>query len=245
MSGDMRDFYDHPDERAKWGERTVAQGLYPTEAHLVGVHFVAGSSVLDVGCGGGREAFALAEMGFAVTAIDNDAAFVERVKQGAAERGLSITTQPADATALPFADAQFDHVIMVGQLLGHIRPREKRIQALREIGRISQGAAIISTNAVERHALYRLYFALINAGRKIYNPRDLEPDDALVRRIGGKAQRGARPVFHWYRTPALMADARAAGWRVVEMQRRYEFEEGLDKDSESGETFYVLRKDEP
>ncbi len=246
MSGDMREFYDDPGERRKWGAETVAYGLYPTEVYLVEKYFTPGAAVLDVGCGGGREAFGLAERGFSVTAVDYLPTFVEACRQGARERGLSIEVREADALSLPFADGQFDHVLMVGQLLGHIRGRENRRRALREIFRVMKpGAAIVSTNAVERSWLYRVYFHFVNAGRKVYNPHRLEPYDAFVRRIGGVKTTGGKPIFHWYRTPEFFADAQAADWRVDEYLRRYRFERDIPDPSVSGETFYALRKETP
>jgi len=246
MSDGMRKFYDHPDERRKWGEEIVAQGLFPTESQLIEKHFHPASAVLDVGCGGGREAFALARLGFAVTAVDYKPEFVETCQAKAAALGLQIEVRTADVLALPFADQQFDHVVMVGQLLGHIRGHDKRVAALREIRRVMRpGAALVSTNAVERNRFYRLYFWVVNHARAIYNPRGLEPYDAPVRRVGGKHQwgRAGRPIFHWYRTDEFSSDAREAGWTVAEYLRRYENETQLNDPSTSGETFYVLRKE--
>jgi hypothetical protein len=40
-------------------------------------------------------------------------------------------------------------------------------------------------------------------------------------------------------------DAQAAGWRVIERVRRWEFERDWPDRSTSGETFYALGKDEP
>jgi ubiquinone/menaquinone biosynthesis C-methylase UbiE len=247
MSDDMRRFYENAAEQKKWGETLVAAGLFASEARLVQRHFRPGASVLDVGCGGGREALALAAQGFRVTAVDFVPSFVEACRAAAKARGLAIDVREADATALPFADASFDHVMMVGQLLGHLRPRERRLQVLREIRRVMRpGAAIVSTNAVERHWAYGVYFAVVNAARRWRNPRALEPFDAFVRRIGGEAAgRGPRPVFHWYRTTEFVMDAQAAGWRVIERVRRWEFERDWPDRSTSGETFYALGKDEP
>jgi SAM-dependent methyltransferase len=245
MTHDMRRFYDDPGELRKWGAALVGEGLFPTEAALVGECFRAGASVLDVGCGGGREAFALAARGLAVTAVDYTPAFVKACRAGAAARGLSIDVREADATALPFGDGEFDHVMMVGQLLGHVRPRARRLQALREIQRVMRpGAAIVSTNAVELSPLIGVYFALANLGRRLYNPHGFEPYDAFVRRVGGERRRGAdRPVFHWYRSPEFVRDAMEAGWRVEKWLRRWQFERDIADRSLSGETFYVLRKD--
>lgn len=242
MTTDMRRFYDDPAQLQKWGADLVAAGLYPTEAELVGRFFTPGASVLDLGCGGGREAFALAERGFAVTAVDYTPAFVAACATGARERGLAIEVLTADAAALPFADDSFDHVVMVGQLLGHVRPRARRVQVLAEIRRVMRpGAALVSTNAVERRVLYRAFFLAANLARRVYNPDGLEPDDAAVRRAAGP--RRERPVFHWYRTSEFVRDAAAAGWRVEALLRRWQYERRLADRSTSGETFYVIGKD--
>lgn len=241
----MRDFYQDPSEQKKWGELCVSEGLYPTEAHLVTKYFRPGAEVLNVGCGGGREAIALAGAGFQVTAVDNQPPFVKQCRISAEKHSVQIRAVLADATQLPFPDGQFDHVAMVGQLLGHVRGRENRIKALKEIRRvIKPGCAIVSTNAVERSLLYRAYFLFVNLARKVYNPRQLEPYDAYVRRIGGKhaSRRKTRPVFHWYHQREFEQDAAEAGWDVVECLRRYEFEQQKEQSTTSGETFYALRK---
>jgi SAM-dependent methyltransferase len=245
MTHDMRGFYDDPDEQRKWGADLVAAGLSPIEERLVAAHFAPGARVLDVGCGGGREAFALAARGFAVTAVDYTPAFVAACRAGAAARGLAIDVQQADAAALPFADASFEHVVMIGQLLGHLRPRARRLQALAEIRRVMKpGVALVSTNAVERRWRYAAYFFAVNLGRRLRNPHGLEPFDAFVRRVGGKPAAGeARPVFHWYRAVDFRRDAAACGWRVIATARRWETEPPPPEPSVHGETFYALRKE--
>lgn len=74
------------------------------EAPLTGV-------ALDVATGGGHTAFALAPYLRAVVAADVTPEMLDETARGAASRGLAnITTQIADAHALPFADASFDLV---------------------------------------------------------------------------------------------------------------------------------------
>jgi cyclopropane fatty-acyl-phospholipid synthase-like methyltransferase len=53
-------------------------------------------SVLDVGAGDGRHALELARRGFAVTALDNDAESLEKLKKHAQAERLGITTVCAD-----------------------------------------------------------------------------------------------------------------------------------------------------
>ena len=66
---------------------------------------------LDVGCGAGHTAHALAGLIPEVVALDLTEAMLEQTRQGAAELGLDhIETRRGDAETLPFEDASFDVV---------------------------------------------------------------------------------------------------------------------------------------
>lgn len=245
----MRTWYADPTERIRWGQSTVSLGLYPTEATLIDRYFAPGSRLLDIGCGGGREALALAER-FDVVAVDFSRAFCRAARDHLRDRGFLAPVLCMDAGALALGDATFDHVVMVGQLIGQIHGRANRIRTLAEVRRVLKpgGAALISTNAIERGRRYRLYFALANRLRRWINPHRLEPDDAFVFHRGGRRMlfrpTGERPVFHWYRTPRFLQDAAEAGLECIEYLRRYEYETGdraLER-STSGETFYILKR---
>jgi ubiquinone/menaquinone biosynthesis C-methylase UbiE len=89
-----------PAERAAW-------------ARLFGLVLPPGRilDVLDAGCGTGFLSLELAERGHRVTGIDFAPAMIARARQKAAERGLAVRFEPADAEQLPFAPASFDLVI--------------------------------------------------------------------------------------------------------------------------------------
>jgi len=74
-------------------------------------HNYTGSNALDLGCGAGHTAFAMAKAGATVTAYDLSSRMLALVKNEAVQRGLmGITTQQGSAEKLPFADACFDLV---------------------------------------------------------------------------------------------------------------------------------------
>jgi SAM-dependent methyltransferase len=73
-----------------------------------------GMRVLDVGCGPGRHALALAARGAQVVGIDIAPRFVELGNEAAATNGLSATFMVGDARALPFV-GEFDAVISLCQ----------------------------------------------------------------------------------------------------------------------------------
>jgi len=73
---------------------------------------VAGKRILDLGCGEGRYARALAGLGAEVTAIDCAAHSIERAKEKARESGLSITHYVRNSNALyGIEDSSFDMIV--------------------------------------------------------------------------------------------------------------------------------------
>jgi ubiquinone/menaquinone biosynthesis C-methylase UbiE len=68
------------------------------------------AEALDIATGAGHTAFCLARAGLHVTASDLTPAMLDRAREGAAERGLSIQTRQHSAEALPYPDASFDLV---------------------------------------------------------------------------------------------------------------------------------------
>ncbi len=74
-----------------------------------------GSRVLDVGCGPGRHALALAERGIEIVGVDISQRFVDLARAEAASTGLDRATfVRLDARELPF-DGEFDAVISLCQ----------------------------------------------------------------------------------------------------------------------------------
>lgn len=68
-----------------------------------------GARVLDLGAGIGRHALALAQMGFAVSALDAAPESLAAIRNAGGP--LPIDLQQGMMTDLPFADASFDHVL--------------------------------------------------------------------------------------------------------------------------------------
>jgi ubiquinone/menaquinone biosynthesis C-methylase UbiE len=69
-------------------------------------------NALDLGCGAGHAAFAIAKAGTAVTAYDLAPEMLAVVENAAMQRGLTdIKTQQGAAEQLPFADDYFDLVV--------------------------------------------------------------------------------------------------------------------------------------
>jgi ubiquinone/menaquinone biosynthesis C-methylase UbiE len=89
-----------PAERAAWDR--ILGLVVPGRAAL---------DALDVGSGTGFLSFELSARGHRVTGVDFAPAMIAQARRKAAERGVVVTFEEADAEQLPFAPARFDLVI--------------------------------------------------------------------------------------------------------------------------------------
>jgi 2-polyprenyl-3-methyl-5-hydroxy-6-metoxy-1,4-benzoquinol methylase len=74
-------------------------------------HAAGGRVALDIGCGIGRHALALASIGFQVTGIDGSGSGLVHAARDAERHGLSIDFRNGSMLALPLADASCDYVL--------------------------------------------------------------------------------------------------------------------------------------
>ncbi len=128
----IRAKYSCEEEFSFWRE-FADKGLLDFENRAVSAHVAAQSRVLDIGCGCGREALALATRGFDVCALDLVPRMARAARQRLLEARLCAGVVVADVTEdVPFREA-FDAAVLFEQVYQHIPGRESRIQALRNI----------------------------------------------------------------------------------------------------------------
>ncbi len=144
--------------------------------------------VLDVGCGGGFLAEALARWGAQMSGVDASAATIEVARRHADAQGLRIDYHVADAAQLPFADGAFDAVVS-SDFLEHVSDRLDAVVA--EQARVLRAGGLLGFETVNR--TWRARLVLIWLGQRILRvapphlhdarlfvrPRDLE--DCLLR----------------------------------------------------------------
>ncbi len=107
----------------------------------------AGSSVLDVPCGGGVALRGLRRgQGVRYVAADIAQTMLDRTRDAARERGLAdqVETRLADVGDLPFGDGEFDLVVSFTGL--HCFPDPHR--AVQEMGRVTHPGGVISGSAL-------------------------------------------------------------------------------------------------
>ena len=126
---------------------------------------------LDIGCGGGFMSESLAQLGFAVTGIDQSQTTLEYATQHAAQQGLDIDYCHAQAESLPYPDKTFD-LVCVCDVLEHVSDLE---QAIKEASRVLKPGGMFFFDTINRTLKSRI--AVIDIAQNIpftaFMPRDV------------------------------------------------------------------------
>jgi ubiquinone/menaquinone biosynthesis C-methylase UbiE len=145
-----RSLADHPN-RERWllaarAEEEVGQAL---AARLTELGFPAEAEVLEVGCGEGGVAIALAASGRRTTGLEIDAGRLETAGRRAGESGSSAAFVLGSAYQLPFATAAFD-VVVLENVIEHL---EFWPDAITEASRVLRPGGLLAMTMPNRLGL--------------------------------------------------------------------------------------------
>ena len=118
--GPMRPLHMMNPPRAAWVAARVCR------------HLGAGVPILDVGCGAGLLAEALAKDGFAVTGLDAGAEVIEAARAHAEGQGLSLTYRQGTAEALAAEGAKFP-VVTALEVIEHVADPAAFLASLKDL----------------------------------------------------------------------------------------------------------------
>ena len=153
---------------------------------------------LDVACGRGRHALAMAAAGYAVDAVDYALPALRTLGREAVRRGLAVRCLAADVTSWPLPPARYALVVVVSFLERALYPALRAAVA-------PGGALLIETFARDPTAPVAAEFALAPgeldlacAGWQVLARRDLQVEHAgrPVARSGILARRPLPPTAH-------------------------------------------------
>jgi SAM-dependent methyltransferase len=119
--------------------------LLPIEAWIVD-QIPPNSKVLDLCCGGGEIASAMAEKGATVTGVDYVPEMIELATKLFEEWKLPGLFEVGDATNLPFADSTFSHVVCAGSSLNSMNNEDARLTML-------EAARVVEPGGFVYHAI--------------------------------------------------------------------------------------------
>jgi ubiquinone/menaquinone biosynthesis C-methylase UbiE len=181
-----REYYERAENRVSF---RPDGGLDAAEAALTERFLPAGGTVLDLGCGNGRVALALAARGFAVGGLDISPSMIEEARAAAAAAGVDARFRVGDAVKLPHDESELDGVVFACNGIGHLT-RDGKVQCLVELQRVLRpgGVAVLSLRTP-----YALNGMLPRLLRNVVLPRKgLRPDEE-----SDEEQYVQRPPLGW------------------------------------------------
>jgi SAM-dependent methyltransferase len=110
-------------------EQTAAEVAFLVQA----LALPPGAALLDLACGHGRHAIALAQRGYRVTSLDLSASHLTLARQAAAAQGVAVTWVEADMRDLPAGP--FDAVVNLFSAFGYLESEAADQQVLAAVGR--------------------------------------------------------------------------------------------------------------
>ncbi|MGJ8639654.1 MAG: class I SAM-dependent methyltransferase [Opitutaceae bacterium] len=133
----VRNYFDAEGVVDYYAKAAAELGLWISEEKVFTRVFRPEDSILELGCGAGRIAIGLYELGYnQVLATDYSRSMVERARQLATTLEYRIPMRVCDATRLEFEDAAFDGAIFGFNGLMQIPQVANREKALKEIHRV-------------------------------------------------------------------------------------------------------------
>jgi SAM-dependent methyltransferase len=131
-----RQSYARPQTVESWAEDAlVDSGLSAVELDLLAAVPATRGDLLLLGVGGGREAIPLARMGFRVTGVDYVAEMVDRARENAACRGISIQGLVQEISQIDVGPGAFDVVWLSSAAYSCVPTRARRVRMVRRIAR--------------------------------------------------------------------------------------------------------------
>lgn len=193
---DIEIYRKRADEELRiWEQRVVERYMRP-------------GRVLCIGCGGGRECFALEQLGYCVTGVDIVDAQVKSAMATAADRNSSVEFFVYDGKILPFADGIFDAVTLWSQVLGNVPGTDGRRSLLREVKRVLVPGGVASLSVHDGAKTMR---RLVESGDAHSVVEDGEPGDIKVDTPGG-----IQCYWHYFTREEITQTCSSSGFASVD-----------------------------
>lgn len=134
-------FYADGDEDSRLLSR-AGTVEFTTTMHFIEKYLHPGARIIEIGAGTGRYSHALAQMGYAVDAVELMDSNIEIFKKHT-QPGEAVTVTQGNALDLSaFAGERYDITLLLGPMY-HLYTEEDKLQALREAIRVTKRGGVI------------------------------------------------------------------------------------------------------
>jgi len=196
-------------------EESTNAGLFPAEQHFIDEHVGAGSRILLVGAGTGRELIALATGGFRVTGVEPVPRTLDLCRRALASRRLDADLRAGYIEDVALDRDLFDVAMFSFFVYSLIPTSSRRIAALKKVARAVKPDGLILVSYMVDGAPSP-YLTRIARGVGAITRSDwrIEPGDAVYR-----TSPGALRFEHIFTRREIDAELDAAGLRHLEESR--------------------------
>lgn len=161
-----------------YADAAASLGLWRSEEKIFTRVFAPQDSILELGCGAGRIAIGLHELGYQnILATDYSRPMVSAARELATRLEYRIPFRVCDATRLDFEANIFEGAIFGFNGLMQIPRAENRLQALREIFRVLKPGAYLVFTSHDRDRSAHRDFWVRESQRWALGEQKLELDD--------------------------------------------------------------------
>jgi len=230
----------------------IGEGLEPWEESILKQYLKKQDTILDVGCGAGREAIALSAIGYKdIYGLDLADPMIQEAKKQANKRGMHIPFVRGNVLeGIPEGLPQsYDAVIMIAQMICHVPTEENR---LRLLGILFQalhpgGRVILSTHNRYDGTVTRWQWKMqscVALVRRLLGISGLEAGDILSPTVSTVDSPG-KTYMHIFEPGEMPALLEAVGFRIEKIACNTEIitrREDLELRYKDRYVFYVATK---
>ncbi len=204
----VRAYYATDTQREKYRAR-AEDGLLAWERNVATRYFVTPGSILDLGCGAGREAFALEAMGHSVAGVDTDESMVAAARANAVRLGKAAEFRTFGGRYVVSGNNMYNYAVLWSQVLANVPGADNRLALLRECARVLRPAGLLSLSVHDRDASLPV---VIEKGLVVdSNDPSLEDGDLILREDGSP-----ECYWHYFTEDEIRRLCKAAGFTLLE-----------------------------
>jgi ubiquinone/menaquinone biosynthesis C-methylase UbiE len=150
------------------------KGFKIWENDVVLKYFSTNTHILNIGCGMGREAFYLYDMGFKITAVDISKQIITEARRIAFETKREIDFILTNGLDLPLENDCFEIIIIWSQTFGLLYGEGNKTHVLRDCYRVLKKGGFISFSGHNKEFIERNHPEYVLDGKKFFAYADTD-----------------------------------------------------------------------